>query len=63
MLSSCDFFDDIFFFEKLEKDQQSDGVAVEIEALLGTKVYLELFVKVKEKWRESTIAISNFGYK
>lgn len=35
----------------------------EIEALLGTKVYLELFVKVKEKWRESTIAISNFGYK
>ena len=36
---------------------------LEIEALLGTKVYLELFVKVKEKWRESTIAISNFGYK
>lgn len=35
----------------------------EIEALLGCKVYLELFVKVKEKWRESTIAISNFGYK
>ena len=36
---------------------------VEIEALLGTKVYLELFVKVKEKWRESVLAISNFGYK
>ena len=36
---------------------------LEIEALLGTNVYLELFVKVKEKWRESTIAISNFGYK
>ena len=36
---------------------------LEIEALLGTKVYLELFVKVKERWRESTIAISNFGYK
>lgn len=36
---------------------------LEIEALLGTKVYLELFVKVKEKWRESTLAISNFGYK
>ena len=35
----------------------------EIEALLGCKVYLELFVKVKEHWRESTIAISNFGYK
>ena len=36
---------------------------VEIEALLGTRVYLELFVKVKEKWRESVLAISNFGYK
>jgi len=35
----------------------------EIEALIGTKVYLELFVKVKEHWRESTIAISNLGYK
>ncbi len=35
----------------------------EIEALLGTRVYLETFVKVKEKWRESDIAISNFGYR
>ena len=35
----------------------------EIEALIGTKVFLEIFVKVKEGWRESTIAISNFGYK
>ena len=35
---------------------------IEIEALLGTKVFLELWVKVKENWRESDIAISNFGY-
>ena len=35
----------------------------EIEALIGTKVYLELFVKVKEGWRDSSVAISNFGYK
>ena len=35
----------------------------EIEALIGTKVYLELFVKVKERWRDSAVAISNFGYK
>ncbi len=35
---------------------------MEIEALVGTKVYLELWVKVKENWRESDIAISNFGY-
>lgn len=35
----------------------------DIEALAGTKVYLELWVKVKENWRESDIAVSNFGYK
>ncbi len=34
-----------------------------IEALLGTKVFLETFVKVKEGWRDSEIAISNFGYR
>lgn len=36
---------------------------VEIEALLGTKVFLELWVKVKENWRDSDIAIANFGYR
>lgn len=36
---------------------------LEMEALLGTKVYLELWVKVKENWRDSDFAISNFGYK
>lgn len=35
---------------------------LEIEALLGTKVFLELWVKIKENWRDSDIAISNFGY-
>ncbi len=35
----------------------------EIEALLGTKVFLQLWVKVKENWRDSDFAISNFGYK
>ena len=35
---------------------------LEIEALLGTKVFLDLFVKVKENWRDSDIALSNFGY-
>lgn len=34
----------------------------EIEALVGTKVYLEMWVKVKENWRESDILVSNFGY-
>ena len=35
---------------------------VELEAILGTKVYLELWVKVKENWRDSDFALSNFGY-
>ncbi|MEG0829164.1 MAG: GTPase Era [Anaerovoracaceae bacterium] len=35
----------------------------EMEALLGTKVFLELWVKVKENWRDSDFALSNFGYK
>ena len=35
----------------------------DLEALLGTKVYLNLWVKVKENWRESAAAVSNFGYK
>ena len=36
---------------------------LEIEALLGCKVFLELWVKVRENWRDSDIALSNFGYK
>ncbi len=35
----------------------------EIEALLGTKVFLETWVKVRENWRDSDIALGNFGYK
>ena len=35
---------------------------IEIEALLGAKVFLELWVKVKENWRDSDLALSNFGY-
>ncbi|MBR7185867.1 MAG: GTPase Era [Clostridia bacterium] len=35
----------------------------DLEKLLGTRVYLNLWVKVKENWRESSITVSNFGYK
>jgi len=35
----------------------------DLEKLLGTKVYLDLWVKVKENWRESTAIVSNFCYK
>ncbi len=33
----------------------------EIEMLIGTKVYLDLWVKVKKNWRNSLGAIQNFG--
>ena len=36
---------------------------IEIEALLGVKVFLELWVKVKENWRDSDFILSNLGYK
>lgn len=36
---------------------------MEIEGLLGTHVFLELWVKVKENWRNSDFALSHFGYK
>lgn len=35
----------------------------EIEAILGCRVNLKTWVKVKENWRDSDIALSNFGYK
>ena len=34
----------------------------DIERFMGTKVYLETWVKVKENWRDSQFLISNFGY-
>ncbi len=34
----------------------------EIEGLLGIKIFLELWVKVREDWRNSQFAISSFGY-
>lgn len=36
---------------------------MDIEALLGAKVFLELWVRVKENWRDSDIMLSNLGYR
>ncbi len=33
------------------------------EALFGTKVYLDLWVKVKENWRDRSSLLSDFGFK
>ena len=35
----------------------------DIERLVGTKVFLSLWVRVKENWRDSDFLLSNFGYK
>ena len=35
---------------------------VELEDLLGSKVFLELWVKVKENWRDSDALLNTFGY-
>lgn len=35
----------------------------DIQKMLGKKVYLELWVKVKNDWRNSDFLIKNFGYK
>ena len=34
----------------------------DLEKLFGTKVYLNLWVKIKENWRESVGNVKNFGY-
>lgn len=34
----------------------------DIEAFMGTKVFLQTWVKVKENWRDSTSQLRNFGF-
>jgi GTPase len=35
---------------------------VDIEKFIGQKVFLELFIKVKPKWRESDMQLKEYGY-
>jgi GTP-binding protein Era len=35
---------------------------LEMEQFLDTKVFLEVFVKVKKNWRDSDLELSRFGY-
>ena len=35
----------------------------DLEKMFGAKVYLDLWVKVKENWRESAKTVGNFGYR
>ncbi len=35
----------------------------DMEKFFGTKIFLDIWVKVKENWRDSDIIINNFGFK
>ena len=35
----------------------------DLEKMFGKKVYLNLWVKIKENWRDSSAAVGNFGYR
>ena len=43
--------------KKIGEDARKD-----IEEFMGTKVFLQTWVKVKEKWRDSNSILRNFGY-
>jgi GTP-binding protein Era len=34
----------------------------DIEAFIGRKVFLELFVKVRPKWRDNELHLREYGY-
>jgi GTP-binding protein Era len=40
----------------------SSASRVEMEDFFGCKIFLKIFVKVKENWRDSEIMLKNFGY-
>ena len=42
--------------------QIGEAARQEIEALLGTKVFLKLFVRVQKNWTKDTKALRTFGY-
>ena len=43
--------------KKISTDARKD-----CERFMGTKVFLQTWVRVKENWRDSDYMISNFGY-
>lgn len=40
----------------------STAARIDCERFMGTKVYLQTWVRVKQNWRDSDFLISNFGY-
>ena len=44
-----------------DQENWNHGARTDIERLLGTKTFLELRVKVKERWREKPSALDTLG--
>jgi GTP-binding protein Era len=42
--------------------QLGSNARKDIEAFLGSKVFLELFVKVRPKWRDNEMQLREYGY-
>ena len=42
--------------------QLGSSARIDIEKFLGRKVFLELFVKVRPKWREDELYLKEYGY-
>jgi len=42
--------------------QLGSNARKDIEAFLGSKVFLELFVKVRPKWRDNEMQLKEYGY-
>jgi len=46
----------------LSLKQLGEAARLDMEEFLGSKVFLELFVKVRENWRDDETALRQFGY-
>ena len=55
-----DISDDAFMNDVLKK--VGEQARVDMEEFLGTKVFLQTWVKVKENWRDSANLLRNFGF-
>ena len=44
----------------IEDDQ--DVARKDIEEFIGQKIFLELFVKVRPKWRDNDLQLREYGY-
>ena len=53
---------DIFGCILAQQSDQNTDHRKQINQFMGTKVFLQTWVKVKENWRDSDFMVRNFGY-